>query len=174
MKELASMMREFHSIHPGVSYNVYTTNTNGIKEGIEKGTIDIALMTEPVDTSRFDAIHLSGKERWGAIVRQDSELAGRHSVSPEDLINKATNANAIDILSEKYAAANLKWQNAMDEMGKVILGEYYGDIDYNINVNFMKNTVDIDLDGDNPDYHSILEQMSHSDVYSLVYPISQK
>ncbi|MBO8469594.1 MAG: LysR family transcriptional regulator [Spirochaetes bacterium] len=89
MKELASMMRKFHSIHPGVNYNVYTTNTDGIKEGIEKGTIDIALMTEPVDTSRFDAIHLSGKERWGAIVRQDSELASKHSVSPEDLINKA-------------------------------------------------------------------------------------
>ena len=94
--------------------------------------------------------------------------------SYEDLINKATNASAIDILSEKYAAANLKWQNAMDEMGKVILGEYYGDIDYNINVNFMKNTVDIDLDGDNPDYHSILEQMSHSDVYSVIYSISQR
>ena len=85
MEELAAMMRRFRMIHPRVDYIMRTMNADGIKEGIEKGVIDIGLMTEPVDTSRFDTLHLRGKERWGAIVRDDAELARSESVTPADL-----------------------------------------------------------------------------------------
>lgn len=88
MEELAAAMAEFRRMHSGVSYRLYTTNADGIKENIERGVLDIGLMTEPVDTSRFDSIRLAGKERWGAIVRTDSPLAGKDFAYAEDLVDK--------------------------------------------------------------------------------------
>ena len=85
MQEMADRMAAFRSAHPKVSYTVRTMNTDGIRESLENGTIDIGLMTEPVDTMKFDTLRLGCKEQWGAIVRTDSELAGRMAVHPEDL-----------------------------------------------------------------------------------------
>lgn len=88
MAELASLMKEFRERYPGVSYNVFTSSVDSIRENIEKGILDIGLMTEPVDTARFDTVRLSGKELWGAIVREDSPLAAKRYVTPEDLIGQ--------------------------------------------------------------------------------------
>ena len=85
MEELASMMQRFRSLHPLVDYSMYTMNADSIREGIDKGVIDLGLMTEPVDTSRFDTLHLRDKESWGAIMRKDSDLAEKSAVTPEDL-----------------------------------------------------------------------------------------
>ena len=88
MDEFASRMAEFRKLHPDVSYKVYTINADGVKENIEKGIIELGLITEPVDTSRFETFHLEGKERWGALVKVDDPLAGKEFVYPEDLADK--------------------------------------------------------------------------------------
>ena len=56
-----------------------------IKENIEKGVFELGLVTEPVDTSRFETLHLKGKERWGALVKADDPLAQKEFVYPEDV-----------------------------------------------------------------------------------------
>lgn len=89
MDILASKMAEFRKLHSGVSYNVYTTNADGIKENIEKGVFELGLVTEPVDTSRFETLHLQGKERWGALVRDDDPLSGKEFVYPDDVKNRS-------------------------------------------------------------------------------------
>ena len=89
MGEFAEMMLAFREMHPGVDYIIHTANADGIRESMERGIIDIGLMTEPADTSRYDAVHLRTKEMWGAIIRTDSDLAGRKSVSPGDLTERS-------------------------------------------------------------------------------------
>ena len=85
MDILASKMAEFRKLHSGVSYNVYTTNADGIKENIEKGVFELGLVTEPVDTSRFETLYLEGKEKWGALVRDDDPLFSKEFVCPDDV-----------------------------------------------------------------------------------------
>ena len=85
MNRFAEKMAEFRRLHSGVSYRVYTTNADGIKENIEKGVFELGLVTEPVDTSRFETLHLKGKERWGALVKADDPLAQKEFVYPEDV-----------------------------------------------------------------------------------------
>ena len=88
MDTFAAKMTEFRSHHPNVSYNIYTTNADGIKENIEKGIFELGLITDPVDTSRFETLHLAGKERWGALVRNDDALADKESISSDDVKNR--------------------------------------------------------------------------------------
>ena len=88
MDALASKMAEFRKLHNGVSYNIFTTNADGIKENIEKGVFELGLVTEPVDTSRFQTLHLQGKERWGALVREDDPLSEKEFVYPDDVKNR--------------------------------------------------------------------------------------
>ena len=89
MDALAAKMAEFRDFHKGVSYNIFTTNADGIKENIEKGVFELGLVTEPVDTTRFETLHLQGKERWGALVREDDPLSEKESVYPDDVKNRS-------------------------------------------------------------------------------------
>ena len=89
MDALASKMAEFHTLHKGVSYNIYTTNADGIKENIEKGVFELGLVTDPVDTSRFETLHLQRKERWGALVREDDPLSEKEFIYPDDVKDKS-------------------------------------------------------------------------------------
>lgn len=84
---LAKKMAEFRAVHPDVSYKIHTANVDGIKEIMEKGLSELGLITEPVDTSRFETLHLPVKDRWGALVKRDSVLAGKEVISPEDIID---------------------------------------------------------------------------------------
>ena len=85
MEMLSEKMKSFHTLHPGVRYSIHTANADTIKEQMEKGLLDIGLLTEPVDTARFSIVRLPVKEQWGALIRSDSALACRQSLSPEDL-----------------------------------------------------------------------------------------
>ncbi len=86
---LAKRMAEFRDDHPDVSYKIHTANVDGIKEIMEKGLSELGLITEPVDTSRFETLHLPIKDRWGALVRMDSPIAGKTAVHAEDLTDQA-------------------------------------------------------------------------------------
>lgn len=84
--ELAEIISGFQEKYPAVSYDFYTANADVIKERLDKGLLDIGLLTDPVDVSKYNSIRLEGRERWGILVREDSILAQKDYVRPEDLL----------------------------------------------------------------------------------------
>lgn len=84
--ELAEKLSVFQKKYPAVSYDFYTANADDIKERLDKGLLDIGLLTEPVDISKYNFIRLKERERWGILVREDSELAEKEYIRPEDLL----------------------------------------------------------------------------------------
>ena len=84
---IADIIRKFQSEYPMVQYDLYTANADDIKERIDKAILDIGLLMEPVDITKYSFIRLKRKERWGLLVSYDSELAGKSSVSAEDLLD---------------------------------------------------------------------------------------
>lgn len=86
VQELADVIRVFQEKYPAVQYDLYTANADDIKERIDKGLLDIGLLAEPVDISKYNFIRLKQKERWGVLVRKDSELAHKSVITPEDLL----------------------------------------------------------------------------------------
>lgn len=86
MGELSNTIAAFHRRHPLVTFDIYSGNAASIKAQIENGTLDMGLLIEPVDTTKYAFIRLHTKEQWGVLVREDSPLAEKTAVTPEDLV----------------------------------------------------------------------------------------
>nr|WP_295607954.1 LysR family transcriptional regulator [uncultured Terrisporobacter sp.] len=87
MNILSEIMASFHEKYPLVTYEIYSGNADIIKEKIENGTLDIGLLIEPVDISKYEFVRIPIKEEFGLFVRKDSPLTSKEYITPEDLLN---------------------------------------------------------------------------------------
>lgn len=85
MSLLSEMLASFQKLHPEVTYQIYSGNADHTKERIEGGTLDLGLLLEPVDISKYDFIRMPVKEQWGIHVPEDSPLALKDAVTAQDL-----------------------------------------------------------------------------------------
>lgn len=86
-KCLADCIASFRKEHPHIKYELYSGNTNNIKDNIERGFIDLGLMSCPIDLSKFESVEMPLKETWGVLVKKDSQLALKEFIEPQDLID---------------------------------------------------------------------------------------
>ena len=82
---LTRLITDFQKENPLVTFTIYSGNSDNIKERIERGLLDVGLLQEPVDITRYSFVRTPVREEWGILVREDSPLAFKSSVSPEDL-----------------------------------------------------------------------------------------
>lgn len=82
---LAELIHAFHATHPLVQFELYSGHSDNIKERIEQGLLDIGLLQEPVDISKYDFLRTPVKEEWGVLVSEDCALSKKEVIVPEDL-----------------------------------------------------------------------------------------
>ena len=82
---LSELIESFRGKYPQVTYDLFTGNADLVKEQMEKGLIDIGVLLEPIEMHKFDFIRLTGKERWGVLMRPDDPLAAKEAICPKDL-----------------------------------------------------------------------------------------
>lgn len=85
MAFLAKILASFQKEHPQVTFQVHSGNADYTKERIDGGTLDLGLLLEPVDLTKYDYLRLPVREVWGVYLPQDSPLAGKESLTPQDL-----------------------------------------------------------------------------------------
>lgn len=88
MAHLSDLMVSFREQHPLVQFHIRTATADDVKERIEKGLLDMGLLLEPVETPHYDSIRMPREERWGALVREDSPLAGMGSLGQKELLRQ--------------------------------------------------------------------------------------
>ena len=86
MKPLAEIMASFQQKYPDVSFHIYTAIADDVKERLENGTLDMGLLLEPVEISRYHYVRMPLKEKWQVLMRRDSRLAKKEKIRPEDLV----------------------------------------------------------------------------------------
>lgn len=87
-KILAKFMNEFSQQYPEVEFNLFNGMADTLKECVDQGTVDLALVLEPVDTTKYEFMRLSQKEVWGILVHRNHPFAGRDSVSVKEIIDQ--------------------------------------------------------------------------------------
>lgn len=85
-KILTDIICKFRKKYPLVKFNIFSGNSDSIKEQIEAGVIDLGLLNEPVDISKYNYIRLPMIEEWGVLVSKKSELSIKERVEPQDLV----------------------------------------------------------------------------------------
>lgn len=84
----SSIIAYFRQRYPLVRFEIYSGNADNIKDRIESGLLDIGLLSDPVDISKYEFIRLPEKEVWGILTHEDSDLARKGYAAPKDLINQ--------------------------------------------------------------------------------------
>ena len=86
-KYLADCIAEFSNKYPEVNYEIHSGNSANVCDNIDKGLLDVGLISEPFDTDKYNYITMPVKEKWGVLVKDDSPLANREFITPKDLID---------------------------------------------------------------------------------------
>lgn len=83
---LAEMLEEMIADHPQVTFNIYSGTSNDIKERLDKGLLDIALLIEPVLADYYHKLVLPDKEIWGLLVSTEYFLTNQQHVSAKEIL----------------------------------------------------------------------------------------
>ncbi len=82
---IADMIHEFREEYPDVRFEIISGNADGTKERLDKGLLDIGILLEPTDFSKYEFIRLPVKDTWGAVVPSKCPLCKKEYVTAEDL-----------------------------------------------------------------------------------------
>lgn len=72
--------------YPNVRFELFTAMADQVLERIDKGTLDVGFLLEPVNVDKYDFIRLPEAERLGVLMRADDPLARKSELAPEDLL----------------------------------------------------------------------------------------
>lgn len=121
MESVASFCRE----NPMVHLEIYSGNSDNIKERMEKGLLDLGLLLEPVDVNKYDYVRLPVKEEWGVLVKKESELAEKEAVCPQDLVHLPLIFTQREIIQNEIT----NWFGACADQLEIIAS---GNLNYNL------------------------------------------
>lgn len=85
---LAKAAKELQNIHPGIHYHISSGNAEFVMEQLDKGLIDFGIVFGEVDLSKYNSLKMPAKDIWGVLMRRDSALSKKETISPNDLLDK--------------------------------------------------------------------------------------
>ncbi|MBR6114710.1 MAG: LysR family transcriptional regulator, partial [Oscillospiraceae bacterium] len=85
---LSSVAAQIAQEHPEVRFHVVSGDTRDLMEQLNNGLLDFALIFSEVDRSQYHSLTLPQEDRFGVLMRRDSELAERNVITLADLEDK--------------------------------------------------------------------------------------
>ncbi|MDE6656498.1 MAG: LysR family transcriptional regulator [Anaeroplasmataceae bacterium] len=82
---LADLINEFLEEYPDVRFEIISGNADGTKEQLDKGLLDIGILLEPTDFSKYEFLRLPVEDTWGVLVPSKCPMCQKEYVTAEDL-----------------------------------------------------------------------------------------
>ena len=82
---LARLIKGFSEKYPSVQFTLYNETVDNVRDRLDKGLVDIGLLLEPIDVTKYDYVRLSQQDTWGLLMRDDHPLAEKQSLVAEDV-----------------------------------------------------------------------------------------
>jgi DNA-binding transcriptional LysR family regulator len=64
MSSLAEWIVIFRQMHPLITFDVRSGNNFDVKEWLDRGIVDVGLLGEPVEVTKYSYIRLPEKDEW--------------------------------------------------------------------------------------------------------------
>lgn len=84
-KKVLHAAAELRAEHPEVCFNFYSGDACEVVERLDHGSLDFAVLLEPVDAVKYDYVSLGERARWGLIMPGSCELAMKPVVKRDDI-----------------------------------------------------------------------------------------
>lgn len=85
MRRIARIIGELHDDYPEIRFHIYSGNAEDVTERLDKGVLDFGILIQPVNIAKYDCLNLPAKDVWGVVMRRDSPLAEKKSITRGDL-----------------------------------------------------------------------------------------
>ena len=82
---LMNLVKKMQKRYPQVVFDIYTANGDDLKEKLDQGILDLALLLEPIEAKKYNYIRVPIKDTWGIIAAKDSYLAKKEVITTSDL-----------------------------------------------------------------------------------------
>ena len=83
-KAIKVTQKQYHNIY----FDINSGNADDVKERLDKGLIDFAIMIEPGNLDNYEYIEFNKKDFFVLLMRKDDELANKPYITSDDLKNK--------------------------------------------------------------------------------------
>ena len=95
----AQTAKSLQEQYPGIHYHIRSGNAAFVQDHLDRGLIDLGVVYGPVDTNIYSSIKIPLQDTWGVLMLQNSPLAEKEFIQPQDLWDKPL------IISEQKADA---------------------------------------------------------------------
>ncbi|MDE5946705.1 MAG: LysR family transcriptional regulator [Oscillospiraceae bacterium] len=71
--------------YPNFIFHIFSGDTEPVAERLDRGLLDIAVIVEPPNLSKYNYLPVPGSDKWGVVMRCDSPLAEKSVLTFEDI-----------------------------------------------------------------------------------------
>lgn len=71
--------------HPDIHFHISSGDGKDVLENLDRGLIDFGLLLQKADPAKYEFLSIPVKETWGVLMRRDSPLSEKDTITPEDL-----------------------------------------------------------------------------------------
>lgn len=84
-QHMMKIVKQMQTRFPNVRFDIYTASGDALKERLDQGLLDAALLIEPIETAKYNYLVLPFKDTWGLMLRRDDPLAKKATITNSDL-----------------------------------------------------------------------------------------
>lgn len=84
---ILSVAADLRREYPGVRFHFYSGDAQDVSERLNHGSLDFAVMLEPVDNIKYEFVSLPDCSQWGVLMNKSDALAVKKALTKEDIKN---------------------------------------------------------------------------------------
>ena len=85
MRAIARTVQEIRREYPNVHCHLYSMDGSGVRDRLEKGTLDFGVLIQPQPPQNYGYAELPHQDVWGIYMKKDSPLAKKSAICATDL-----------------------------------------------------------------------------------------
>lgn len=86
-KKVLQISAALRKKHTGIQFDFFSSDATDVVERLDHGSLDFAVLLEPIDTTKYEYISLPDFDCWGLLMPSNCELAKKSVIQREDLCN---------------------------------------------------------------------------------------
>ena len=84
-ESVLSVAAELRNAYPGIHFHFYSGDAVDVSERLNHGSLDFAVMLEPIDNIKYEFLSLPDCSEWGILMKKSDPLAMKKTLSKEDV-----------------------------------------------------------------------------------------
>ena len=85
IKYLARTIKLLKKKYPNFIFHIFSGDTEAVAERLDRGLLDLAVIVEPPNLSKYNYLPVPESDKWGVVMRRDSHLAKKSELTFNDI-----------------------------------------------------------------------------------------